>query len=275
MLQASPWCAGDGVSGEAFRSGQTIVRSFPAPEDRSAYIASLPANRRLEMAGLDLRAIVAVPLRGGNRRLGVLVLSRSGEAAEPFEPGDVGFAQAMAGRALLALERLAERQHVEDELRRMAFVDELTGLANRRASEQAIASRIGSLGRHGWAFGLLVVDVDHLKEINDRHGHAAGDAALRLVAQTLAQGSRSEDLVGRWGGDEFVVLVSGATPSLLAQASQRIATLVAHARLAGADDPIELSISVGAAVAWSGDTVELVFARADKALYEAKAGRPS
>jgi diguanylate cyclase (GGDEF)-like protein len=273
ILEVSRWNSAEGVAGEAFQSGETVVRSFLPPGDQAAYIASLPPERRRTVARLDLRAIFSVPLQADGRRLGVLVLSRDGEGAQPFDAGDVAFGQAIAGRAVLALERLIERQRADDELRHLAYVDELTGLANRRAAERAIASRLGSLGRHGWSFGLLVVDVDHLKLINDRHGHAVGDSALRLVAHTIAWGSRSEDVVGRWGGDEFVVLVSAADPGLLAQASRRIQALVSRSHLRGESGQIRLSISVGASVARADDTVEALFERADQALYEAKSTR--
>jgi diguanylate cyclase (GGDEF)-like protein/PAS domain S-box-containing protein len=159
------------------------------------------------------------------------------------------------------------------ELWRLAFLDELTGLPNRRQAERVLAARLESLARHAWPFGLLVADLDGLKQVNDRYGHAAGDVALRVVARTLAN-ARAEDLVARWGGDEFVVVVEAAELSGLASAAARIGALVARSRAhhAGADLP--LALSIGAAVARRGDTVASLFGRADQALYRAKtAGR--
>ncbi|HEY6057738.1 MAG TPA: sensor domain-containing diguanylate cyclase [Candidatus Limnocylindrales bacterium] len=165
-------------------------------------------------------------------------------------------------------------EQAADELRRLAFVDELTGLPNRRAIEHALAGRLASLTRHGWSFGLLVIDVDRFKHINDAYGHTVGDVALRTVARTIASASRSEDFVGRWGGDEFVVLVSAAAEPALEQAARRICALVARCRLEDTGGEIDLAVSVGFTVADPRDTPELLFERADRALYEAKiAGR--
>jgi diguanylate cyclase (GGDEF)-like protein/PAS domain S-box-containing protein len=161
-----------------------------------------------------------------------------------------------------------------DELRRLAFADVLTGLPNRTHAERVLAGRLASLQRRGWSFGLLLADVDHFKEVNDLHGHPAGDAALRVVARTMAGASRPEDLVARWGGDEFVVVVTAANARDLVTVAERLRGLVARSRPVVDRAAIPVSISVGATVARPDDTTDTLFARADRALYGAKqAGR--
>ncbi len=270
MLRTLQWRSDEGFSGESFQTGETVTRSFVGPTGRSTYRASLRADRQQAMAGLDIRAGLAVPLESESKRLGVFALARFGQEARPFENADVLFAQALAGRADLELGRLLDRQRREDDLRRLAFVDELTGLANRRAVEQSITNRLATLDRRGWEFGLLVIDVDQFKQINDRYGHGVGDDALRIVAQTILRGSRAEDVVGRWGGDEFVVLVSGASPAVLARTKKRITRLVGRTVLSSDGREIGLAVSAGGSIALAGDTIESVFGRADVELYEAK-----
>ncbi|MBN2339203.1 MAG: diguanylate cyclase, partial [Acidobacteria bacterium] len=89
--------------------------------------------------------------------------------------------------------------HLE-RMERLALLDHLTGIANRRGAEAAIRSRLEELRRNGWGFGVLLLDIDDFKAVNDSCGHETGDRVLRLVARTLEAGARSFDLVGRWGG---------------------------------------------------------------------------
>ena len=96
--------------------------------------------------------------------------------------------------ALAAADQIAQ-------LRQAALLDPLTGIGNRRYGEVELASRLGTLARYGWALGLLMVDVDRFKDVNDRHGHEAGDGVLRMVAQTLSRNVRPFDAVCRWGGE--------------------------------------------------------------------------
>jgi diguanylate cyclase (GGDEF)-like protein/PAS domain S-box-containing protein len=157
-----------------------------------------------------------------------------------------------------------------DELRRLAFADAATSIPNRTHAERVLAGRLASLERRGWPFGLLVVDVDEFKTVNDLHGHVAGDEVLRVVARTMTAASRPEDFVARWAGDEFVVVVTATHPDELMAVARRIRVLVARSRPAF-EASIAVTISVGGALARVGDTVESLFSRADTAIYAAKA----
>jgi diguanylate cyclase (GGDEF)-like protein/PAS domain S-box-containing protein len=161
-----------------------------------------------------------------------------------------------------------------DRARHDALTDELTGLPNRRLFDASLAGRLDNMGRYGWRFGLLIVDIDRFKDVNDRHGHAFGDAVLRAVGATLRGAVRGGDVVARWGGEEFAVLVESSDDAGLTDAAERIRVLVAESevRLAGVHH--KMHVSVGGALACPGDSADKLFARADGALYGAKkAGR--
>ena len=159
------------------------------------------------------------------------------------------------------------------ELERCADVDPLTDLLNRRGFDRELRRALAYLGRYDASAALVYLDLDRFKPINDRHGHAVGDAVLQAVAATLARSVRGSDLVARLGGDEFIVLLWNLDPSQ-AQAKARAleaavsGTVVEHA---GA----QLSVGASAGVAMLGRDEEAApaIARADRAMYARKAER--
>jgi diguanylate cyclase (GGDEF)-like protein/PAS domain S-box-containing protein len=159
-----------------------------------------------------------------------------------------------------------------DKARHDALTDDLTGLPNRRLFDAALAGRLENLTRYGWRFGLLIVDIDHFKAVNDKYGHAFGDAVLVGIGTTLHGAVRGGDVVARWGGEEFAVLVEAPDDAGLVEAAERLRVLVAQSevRLAGVIQKV--SVSVGGTLACPEDSAETVFARADAALYGAKHG---
>lgn len=150
-----------------------------------------------------------------------------------------------------------------DELMASSLEDPLTGLANRRRFDDALGAELDRHRRGGTPLALLLLDLDRLKEINDRGGHAAGDAAIRAVGEALRSAVRSSDLAARIGGDEFAVLAPNADlPGGLALA-QRV-----RAVLAREGGP---ALSIGVSTARAGDGARDLLRRADEALYRAKA----
>jgi diguanylate cyclase (GGDEF)-like protein/PAS domain S-box-containing protein len=161
-----------------------------------------------------------------------------------------------------------------DRARRDSMTDELTGLPNRRHFAAALAGRLENLGRYGWRFGLLIADVDFFKAVNDEQGHAFGDAVLVGTGRTIHGAVRAGDVVARWGGDEFAILVESPDDAGLRDTAERISSLVAlsEVRLAGLSRNVH--VTVGGAIARTDDTAETLFERTDAALYRAKsAGR--
>ncbi len=159
-----------------------------------------------------------------------------------------------------------------DRAREEALTDALTGLPNRRRFDSALRRRIENLSRYDWRFGLLIVDIDHFKAINDNFGHAFGDAALTGLAATLQGAIRSGDSVARWGGEEFAILAEATDEAGLRDTAERVRALVerSEVRFEGATLPIR--VSIGGALAQKDDNPLSLFARADKALYVAKDG---
>jgi diguanylate cyclase (GGDEF)-like protein/PAS domain S-box-containing protein len=151
-----------------------------------------------------------------------------------------------------------------------ALTDELTGLPNRRLFDASLQGRLENLGRYGWAFGMLIVDIDLFKVVNDEHGHAFGDAVLVGLGKTLHGAVRAGDVVARWGGDEFAVLVEASDQAGLRETAERIRVLVNRSSTRMQNATHKNHVSVGGALAQAADTAETLFSRADSALYWAK-----
>ncbi|MDX1465956.1 MAG: diguanylate cyclase [Halomonas sp.] len=161
-------------------------------------------------------------------------------------------------------DRVRERT---EELEAVAIRDVLTGLMNRRGMQQSLEEQIQRASREGGHFGLIWLDLDGFKELNDSLGHAAGDQALVRVAQVLRDDLRPYDRASRWGGDEFLVLLSPCDESTLVRVADRLRRAVAATEL----DEGVVTISVGACLAVPGEDLDRLLKRADEALYQAKA----
>jgi diguanylate cyclase (GGDEF)-like protein/PAS domain S-box-containing protein len=162
-----------------------------------------------------------------------------------------------------------------EELQRKVFLDPLTDLANRRYVEMNLQGKSDEMSRYGWQFGVIMMDIDHFKDVNDRYGHDSGDEALKMVAKTLMHSSRSSDLVGRWGGEEFIAVITNTNTISLRLISERYRSLVERSCLPLVDgDTISVTISAGATIASTDESLDSVIKRADKLLYASKdAGR--
>jgi diguanylate cyclase (GGDEF)-like protein len=165
-----------------------------------------------------------------------------------------------------------ELRSLNGELARLAHTDNLTGLANRRYLDEELARLTARSNRHGGPLSVLVIDGDHFKHVNDRHGHQVGDETLIALAARLTERLRAEDVIGRWGGEEFLV----ALPDIERRGAETVAEAlrahVAGTPLETSAGPIPLTISIGWAFKAAQDTADDLLRRADMALYEAKAG---
>jgi len=167
----------------------------------------------------------------------------------------------------------SERNQLMQQLERLqeiAYIDPLTGLPNRRLLEQTLESRAQEFQRYGWRFGVAFIDIDRFKRVNDQVGHAAGDAVLGMVARSLSSGSRASDMVGRWGGEEFLVVLPHAGLEEVERASERMRALVQHSHLLFEGHRVSVTVSIGAAAARPGENYEQLVERADQAMYESK-----
>jgi diguanylate cyclase (GGDEF)-like protein/PAS domain S-box-containing protein len=173
----------------------------------------------------------------------------------------------------LIVRDISDRREAREALRSAVHTDHLTGLANRRAFHE-----LASLELHRWAasprpVSLLLVDADHFKRINDTHGHAAGDAVLRQLAAALAAGLRSQDIVARLGGEEFVALLPGTSADGAEQLAIRLCAAIAGHPVRVEGHEIPCTVSIGVASLQPGiDTLDELLQRADCAMYAAKRG---
>lgn len=173
-------------------------------------------------------------------------------------------------------EDITERVVLARELRRQATTDELTGVANRRSLQLRLAGEFDRVRRHPeLPCSVLAVDLDHFKRVNDTWGHAVGDAVLAHVAELMQAEVRSCDLVGRTGGEEFVLLLPGTRLADAAVLAERLRMRVQNTPLVRGELEVSITLSLGASVISASDAdTEAVLARADQALYAAKsAGR--
>jgi len=156
-------------------------------------------------------------------------------------------------------------------MRKMALLDHLTQLPNRRFLELSLQGAMNEFQAMGIQFGLLVFDLDQFKKINDQFGHFVGDRVLREVAQSLAASLRPTDVVGRWGGDEFIAIIHNARLDLLGELSRRCTAMVSETSVAvQGNTMVRPSISVGVALIRSGENPEDLFDRADQMMYQRK-----
>ncbi|MBI4797337.1 MAG: GGDEF domain-containing protein [Desulfarculus sp.] len=165
--------------------------------------------------------------------------------------------------------RLEANQRLK-ELEQLAMLDPLTKLPNRRYLERQVEARLAELKRQGWPFGVIFMDLDRFKAINDRHGHEAGDQVLVMVSRALELSSRPFDLVGRWGGEEFLAVIPNVDRKALGTVAQRYRMLVANCALYREGEPLRATISLGATLAQPDDTTDSLLARADQLMYHSK-----
>lgn len=166
---------------------------------------------------------------------------------------------------------VAALEHLK-ELEDLAYLDGLTRIANRTYLETFIVGKFNELRRLGWSFGVICIDVDRFKQVNDTFGHQTGDLVLKMVAQTLVKSCRSFDLVGRWGGEEFVCVLSKLKDGdQIATIADRLRTLVESAWISLADCSLHVTVSLGTTLARIQDTPETLIQRADDLMYRSKA----
>jgi diguanylate cyclase (GGDEF)-like protein len=242
--------------------GEPAARALPAAAAGFLAAHGGPARKEITVAGAPPAFYEAAlsPLRGPSGSVvgSVLVLR---DVTERKELEDA------IGRARTDLER------ANVELSRLVRSDVLTKLSNRRHFFECLDAELARTRRHGPALGLLLVDLDHFKAVNDRHGHPTGDCVLEAVGEALRSELRAGDVAARLGGEEFALLLGHASPEGLRIVAERVRARIATLDLVDArGEPIRITASVGAALAAGprADGTELV-ARADQALYAAKA----
>jgi diguanylate cyclase (GGDEF)-like protein len=230
---------------------------------------------------LAIRQRVLRPLLGTTRVLVDIARGNLDTEVPPAERGDeIGdMLRAVAALKLSSQERRRleeERDNLIGELRQMSSTDFLTGLLNRRAFAGIAEAQIASARRHGSALALIIFDIDHFKRVNDQHGHDAGDSVLVEVARIARATFRTEDFVGRHGGEEFVVLAPHCDLAAAHALAERLRETIEAAAIALPDGQAQKVTASFGVVSMSrpGDNLDTLLHGADRALYAAKqAGR--
>jgi diguanylate cyclase (GGDEF)-like protein len=190
---------------------------------------------------------------------------------KPFHPAELE-ARLNTGRRILRLEdKLVEAR---EEMRFKATHDGLTSLWNRAAILTLLRSELSRSIRDRTAVSLLLCDIDHFKRINDVHGHLVGDEVLQIVSRRLLDSVRLYDAVGRYGGEEFLIVLTGCVDEDLRHRAEQVRKAISSIPIPTNTGPISVSMSLGAVTIESGETtlpIELFLKQADEALYQAKA----
>ncbi|WP_373188036.1 GGDEF domain-containing protein [Halopseudomonas sp.] len=178
-----------------------------------------------------------------------------------------GFISNLRGKLRL---RNHELKNAMERIQELVNIDELTGIYNRRRIVQALSDESNRCRRTPGAFSLGIMDVDHFKYVNDTHGHQAGDEVLRKIAKAVAGELRAIDSFGRYGGEEFLLVLPQTSLAGARIKSQRLCKTIESLRFTGLPEDFRISISIGVAEALPDENTDATLARADHALYQAK-----
>jgi len=256
--------SGPGI--EAFSVGQSLpFCQYAVASDAPMVVTDAQADPRFDhdplvAGGPRLRFYLGVPLRTRDgATLGTLcTVDTSPRTPSPDQ--------------ISMLADLARMVVNEMELRQMSLTDNLTGALTKRGFEQRVEAERVRCQRAGFALTLVAIDLDHFKNVNDRFGHAAGDTLLRAVVDTCRDSLRNCDIIGRTGGEEFVVMLPEMPGSVAAKVAERLRIAIADLRLPASGDVAQITASIGVAMLSPGvQTTQQALLRADIALYAAKA----
>ena len=155
-------------------------------------------------------------------------------------------------------------------LREQAMLDPLTNLANRRYLEINLNAKLNESKRYSAKTGILFIDIDDFKSVNDTHGHEAGDAMLKNLSMTLSKNTRPSDIVGRWGGEEFLLIIPNIDARLLTQIANKLRNLIRNSSIMSENNAISITVSIGATMISPDDTSDTLIKRADSLMYRSK-----
>jgi two-component system cell cycle response regulator len=244
---------------------------WPVDEQRALRAFGIPEGAEAEAIAIGLKGpdvvltpgdSTTLPIRSGDENLGEMTVFAG---SQPFAPADLQTLSLLARE----LGTVAKTQFLIEQTKLLAQTDALTALYNRRHTSTALELEVARTNRYGATLSVVMCDIDHFKSINDGFGHNAGDEVIRRVAGVLLPSIRRIDVAGRWGGEEFVVLLPGTAASGAAVVAERIrAAIEALGRLEGGPDRV--TVSVGVAEHQRGKSAIELIDRADKALYFAK-----
>ena len=267
VFQAGIGCSEHVPEGFSIQVGQGII-GWVAEKGEPVLVPDVHVDRRyVSIEGTEgVESEIVVPLSGADRVLGVLVVESVEKNA--FTDEEVAMVATVASRFAIAAENAILHERVE----RLAITDPLTGTYNRRHLEQGLKYELQRAKRYGRPVSVLVVDIDDLKVFNDTYGHPAGDNVIRTVARAVLISCRETDIVGRYGGDEFAVILPEADAQGAAMVADRILAAFKKEHFQTPDGTkVPINVSIGAASYPSdSDEVDRLFSLADAAMYRSK-----
>ena len=252
--------------------GAEPVLAEVVSERRTVIVADTKRDGRIDrcVGEAPLASCLALPLICQDRVAGLLMLESERIAA--YAQAEADIAATFAGQVGSAI----ENARLFGEVQRLARIDELTGLLNRRHFFERAEQELARAKRYKRPLSAILLDVDHFKRVNDNHGHAVGDEVLRVVARRCRETVRSVDILGRYGGEEFVILVPDTSEAGTGEVlAERLRACIAQEPIASSGEAIAVTISLGVAgLRPDTDDLAKLLDRADTALYAAKeAGR--
>lgn len=241
--------------------GRTATLYMPGP-DGGAFLAILDCDRTLMPADAEMLGVLTAKFAGG--LVNLVLYEQLSQANTDLR----ALTQTLEHRVA---ERTRELSEANAKLETLASIDSLTGILNRRRFMELAEAEWDRCTRYGRAFSLLLLDLDQFKRINDGHGHAAGDTAIRVAAERAGSSLRTTDCLARFGGEELVVMLPETDLPAALLAAERIRSAIGNHPVLHEDKAIPLTTSIGVA-AWRGDaeTLAQLLDRADQALYQAK-----
>ncbi|PKN13580.1 MAG: hypothetical protein CVU69_02605 [Deltaproteobacteria bacterium HGW-Deltaproteobacteria-4] len=255
----------EGVAGSAAQSKELLY--VPDVEKEERYLHYKSSAR-------DQGSLVAAPIVANGRLLGVLNLHKP--EIENFNKVELNLIRATTNQLAIAI----ENSQLHEKMRSLTNTDELTNIPNRRYFHAILRRELALAQRYNSAFSIIMVDIDHLKDYNNTFGHLNGDLILTGVANILLQNTRGVDLVARFGGEEFILLLSNTNKEGAFLVAEKLRNAVAEKEFLlsvnsdkGAGITEKVKISLGVAVyPTDSNTVDALIEKADSALYAAKAG---
>ncbi len=250
----------EGITGEVARTREMIHQREVHNDQRNLHYQGQKSS---------IGSLLSIPMVVKNQLLGIINLHKHNEGG--FNDREIQLVQAVTGQAAMAI----ENANLYNQTREMSNTDALTGLANRRQFQTVLENEIAEAKRYGSSFSLIMLDIDHFKYYNDTHGHIQGDEVLREVAQSLRKNIREIDLAARFGGEEFVILMTKTSKEGARAAAEKLRLTVAEKIFPGAETSQpggKLTLSLGVAeFPEDSDNATGLLNLADQALYRAKA----
>ncbi len=252
---------GQGPIGTAIRERRAVIIENTLTDARFR-----PWRKAAERHGFH--SCAAFPLEHENTVLGTVAVYA--EVEDAFSPAEVGLLRELARNlafGVFAVRNRVAREEAQRALEKVSVTDHLTQLFNRLKTDEVLAGELNRAERYGQGFSLVLSDVDHFKAVNDIHGHQAGDAVLKAVADVFQANMRAGDTVGRWGGEEFLILCPGTGQEGAVALAEKL-----RQRVQATETPPvgAVTASFGVAAWRAGDDEKSLIARVDKALYAAK-----